>query len=103
MEWTPSYIQYWFDAEVVDDGTIQGVSFGYVPSSTWYSEDSTGKHFPGNAPFNMPSNLILNLAVGGDWTCQNCCNPAKVSTVLPVNMTVNFVEIWPLLYSETAD
>jgi beta-glucanase (GH16 family) len=102
-EWQAEFIQFWFDSEVVGDGSIQGQSFGYIPSSQWFSMDSEGVHYPGNAPFNTPFNMILNLAIGGDWTCQTpgCCT--NIESVMPAQMTVNFVEVWSLSSRQDLD
>lgn len=103
VEWTPSYFRFWFDAEVVEDGSIQGTGYGYIPSSQWWSQNASGQHYPLNAPFDAPENMILNLAIGGDWTCATpgCCNQTAVQASMPVNMTVNFVEWWQMIYRET--
>ena len=72
VEWQPDFIKFWLNAEVVD-GVVR---------------------YPGNAPFNQPFNIILNVAVGGDWPCsiQGCCD----NMALPADMVVSLVEVWEM-------
>ena len=50
--------------------------------------------WPGNAPFDQPFNIILNVAVGGSWPCSvsGCCD----NIALPADMVVSTVEVWEL-------
>jgi hypothetical protein len=93
VEWQPTYFRFWFDALVVDQ-TIQGQDFGYIPADQWFSANDLGERFPGNAPFDQPFNIILNIAIGGNWACQTsgCCS--NVESVMPSQMVVNFVQVY---------
>ena len=46
VEWQPSFMTFWFDAQVVN-GVVQGRQILTVPSSVWYSQNSNGQRFPG--------------------------------------------------------
>ena len=93
VEWQPDFIKFWLNAEVVD-GVVQGTVINTIPSSEWYAQNSSGQRYPGNAPFNQPFNIILNVAVGGDWPCsiQGCCD----NMALPADMVVSLVEVWEM-------
>ena len=68
VEWQRDYIQFWLDAEVVG-GTIRGLKGPFVPK-VWYSETPQGQRRHSEAPFDVPFNIVLNLAVGGSWAMQ---------------------------------
>ena len=91
VEWQPTFMQFWFDASVVN-GEVQGTKIINAPASVWYSQNAQGQRFPGNAPFNVPTNIVLNLALGGWWPCSvsGCCDNLNV----PVNMYVYNVQVW---------
>ncbi|OMJ68180.1 hypothetical protein SteCoe_34443 [Stentor coeruleus] len=91
VEWQPTFMNFWFDASIVN-GVVQGTKILSVPSSQWYSQNSSGQKYPGNAPFNVPTNIILNVAVGGSWPCSvsGCCSNVAV----PASMIVYNVQIW---------
>jgi beta-glucanase (GH16 family) len=90
VEWQPSFMTFWFDASVVN-GVVQGTRIFTVPSSVWYSQQADGTRWPGNAPFNVPTNIILNVAIGGAWPCGvGCCDYIAV----PANMYIYNVQIW---------
>jgi beta-glucanase (GH16 family) len=91
VEWQPTFMTFWFDAQVVN-GVVQGTQILTVPSSVWYSQNSSGQRYPGNAPFNVPTNIVLNVAIGGSWPCsiQGCCDNIAV----PANMDIYNVQIW---------
>jgi beta-glucanase (GH16 family) len=97
VEWQPSFIRFWLDSEV-SNGSIQGTVFNTVPSSDWYSTNAQGVRFADNAPFNTPFNIVLNLAIGGNWPCSvsGCCENVAV----PARMVVDFVEVWELVSQE---
>lgn len=91
VEWQPTFMKFWFDANIVN-GEVQGTPIFNIPSSYWYSQNTQGQKYPGNAPFNLPTNIILNLAIGGFWPCSvpGCCENLNV----PVNMYVYNVQVW---------
>ena len=75
-----------------------GTSLDYITSSHWYSEKPNGTHYPGNAPFNQPFNIILNLAIGGNFPCsENCCGRPD----LPEYMQIFQVDVWEASYRDT--
>ena len=91
VEWQPTAMTFWFDASVVN-GVVQGTKINTISSSNWWSENTSGQRYPGNAPFNTPTNIVLNLALGGNWPCSQsgCCSNVKV----PAQMEVYNVQIW---------
>ena len=91
VEWQPTFMTFWFDAAVVN-GAVQGTKINTITSNNWWSENTSGQRYPGNAPFNTPTNIILNLALGGNWPCSvnGCCSNVKV----PAQMEVYNVQIW---------
>lgn len=91
LEWQATYMTFWFDATIVN-GQIQGTQILTVPSSKWYSENSSGQRYPGNAPFNVPTNMVLNVAIGGNWPCSvsGCCSNIAV----PASMYIYSVQAW---------
>jgi beta-glucanase (GH16 family) len=66
VDWTPTGITWLLD----------GKPFGYMAA------------YPG-WPFNHPFNIILDLAVGGNWP-----GPPNASTQFPVSMYVNWVRVY---------
>ena len=93
FEWHPDYIQFWFDAEVID-GEIRGHNFFYITSDEWFSMTAEGVHYPPTAPFDVGFNMILNVAIGGWWPCSvaGCCD--NVPSQLPAQMHIYWVETW---------
>ena len=91
VEWQPSFMTFWFDAHV-ENGEIKGTKINTIDSSIWYSLKPDGERWPGNAPFNTPTDIILNVALGGYWPCSNtgCCD----SVAVPAEMHVFNVQIW---------
>ncbi|OMJ78430.1 hypothetical protein SteCoe_21752 [Stentor coeruleus] len=91
VEWQANFMTFWFDASIVD-GVVQGTQIFTVPSSQWYSQNANGQRYSGNAPFNVPTNIIMNVAIGGNWACSisGCCNNVAV----PTSMIVYNVQIW---------
>jgi hypothetical protein len=91
LEWQPSYLKFWLDAQIVD-GIINGLNYLTVNSSTWYSKTSEGNFFQSGAPFDVGTNIIMSLATGGDWVCgiPGCCDsiPSKSS------LYIFNVEVW---------
>ena len=97
VEWQPGFIQFWLDAEIVN-GQVRGTPLVRVTSDKWFSLDTSGKRYAGNAPFNQPFNIILNVAICGDWpnSVPGCCQNIPNQT----EMLVYDVEIWEQQMSE---
>lgn len=97
VQWQPTFMTFWFDAQVVN-GQIQGTQILTVASSHWYSQNSSGQRYPGNAPFNVPTGFVLNVAVGGNWPCSvsGCCENVSTSA----SMEVFNVQVWEQTQSE---
>lgn len=97
VEWQPDFMQFWLDAEIVN-GQVQGTPLVRVTSDRWFSQDTSEKKYSGNAPFNQPFSIILNLAICGDWpsSVPGCCENIPSQT----EMVVYDVEIWEKQMSE---
>jgi hypothetical protein len=82
---------FWFDANIVN-AKIQGTKIFTVPSSQWWAENTSGTKYPGSAPFDVATGIVLNLAVGGNWPCSitGCCT----NIVSSADMYVYSVQIW---------
>ena len=52
-------------------------------------EDGSPTTAAGNAPFDQPFHLILNVAVGGTWP-----GPPDDRTVFPQEMLVDYVRVY---------
>lgn len=91
VEWEPTYMTFWFDANIIN-GQIQGRQILTIPSSKWYSQNSQGVRYPGNAPFDVATNIVLNVAIGGNWPCSisGCCSNIAV----PASMYIYNVQVW---------
>lgn len=91
VEWTSGYLKFWFDASVVN-GVIQGTEILNINSSVWFSKDKNGNLYPSPAPFDVPTNIVMNLAIGGNWPCSvsGCCSTIQV----PASMYVFNVQVW---------
>lgn len=98
VDWQPGYINFWYDAQVVNGNIVGGTLIKSITSDNWFSTNSSGQKYPGNAPFNQPVNIILNLAIGGSWPCSvsGCCN----NVVMPAQMEIFNVQIWEQAQSE---
>lgn len=92
LYWTATGMTLYVDAQMVNGVITGGNKINYIDSSVWYSINSSGQKYPGNAPFDQPLNIILNVAVGGTWPCSisGCCNSASV----PAQMEVYEVQVW---------
>ena len=92
VDWQPDFITFYLDADVVNGQLVGGTVLNKISSDHWFSADSQGKsHGPG-APYNTPFNIILNVAVGGNWPCSvsGCCSNVAV----PAEMVVHNVQVW---------
>jgi len=60
--------------------------------------NNSGQRYGGNAPFNQPMNIILNLAIGGNWPCSisGCCSSVNA----PAQMEIYSVQIWEVAQDE---
>ncbi|CAG9321811.1 unnamed protein product [Blepharisma stoltei] len=98
VDWQPNYINFWYDAQIVNGQITGGTLISSISSSNWYSQNSNGQRYPGNAPFNQPFNIILNLAIGGSWPCSvpGCCSNVAV----PAQLTIFNVQVWEVAQSE---
>mmetsp|Transcript_32991 Transcript_32991/g.32692 ORF Transcript_32991/g.32692 Transcript_32991/m.32692 type:complete len:247 (-) Transcript_32991:31-771(-) len=91
LDWQPNYINFWLDAQMINGKITGGQLLFNIPSSRWYALNSNGQRYPGNAPFNQPFNIILNVAVGGFWPCwEGCCQ----NLAIPAQMEIYNVQIW---------
>jgi hypothetical protein len=95
VNWQPGFMEFYLDAQVINGQIIGGTVLSRIESSHWWAEDKYGQRFPGNAPFNVPTNIIMNLALGGNWPCAlnnagcNCYEPA-----VPARMVISAIQIW---------
>lgn len=91
MEWQPGFIKFWLDADVVG-GQVVGTLLDTITSDKWYAQNGEGQRYTGDAPFDVPFGIILNVAIGGAWPTAigGCCDQVEV----PAEMVVYKVEIW---------
>jgi beta-glucanase (GH16 family) len=91
VEWKPDYLKFWFDAKIIN-GVIQGTEILTIPSNIWYTVSSNGNLTPPPAPFDVPTNIVMNLAVGGNWPCSvpNCCSGIQ----MPAILSIYNVQVW---------
>ena len=68
---------------------VDGVLYGTIPSSSWYSTPSNSQIAGPYAPFDQDFHLLLNVAVGGNWPGA----PDHTSS-LPVQMEVDYVRVY---------
>ncbi len=79
IEWEPDEIRWY-----VDD-----VLYSTKTSDEWFTNTA-----PGNprAPFDQPFYLILNTAVGGNYT--GCTSPGCITTEFPQRFVVDYVRVY---------
>lgn len=79
VEWEPDEMRWY-----VDD-----VLYSTKTSNDWFTNTA-----PGNprAPFDQPFYLILNAAVGGNYT--GCTSPGCITTDLPQEFLVDYVRVY---------
>jgi len=75
IEWGSGEIRWYVD----------NVLYATKLASTWYTNGGGGA----SAPFDKPFHLLLNVAVGGNWP-----GSPNLSTVMPVQMEVDFVRVY---------
>lgn len=69
--------------------TIDGVAFGTMVASEWWTQASNAA----NAPFDRPFHLILNLAIGGNWP-EGTANNGVSTEGFPRKMEIDWVRVW---------
>jgi beta-glucanase (GH16 family) len=79
VEWEPDEIRWYVD----------GVLFSTRTSSQWYSDGA-----PGNpqAPFDQDFYIILNAAIGGNYT--GCIEPECITASLPQQYLIDYVRVY---------
>ena len=79
IEWEPDEMRWYVD----------GVLFSTKTSSQWYSSAA-----PSNprAPFDQPFYIILNAAVGGNYT--GCTNSGCITASLPQQYLVDYIRVY---------
>lgn len=78
IEWEPGEIRWYVDNEC------------YFTVNDWYSEDETGARREGDAPFDVPFYILLNMAIGGKFDPEADLNNAE----FPAEMEVDFVRVY---------
>ncbi|MBD3368276.1 MAG: family 16 glycosylhydrolase [Candidatus Eisenbacteria bacterium] len=84
IEWEPEEIRWYVD----------GVHYLTKYSSQWYSDNAPGNPL---APFDQPFYIILNAAVGGNYT--GCTETGCISADLPQEYVIDYVRV----YQETGN
>ena len=79
VEWEPDVMRWYVD----------GVLFSTKTSSQWYTDAA-----PGNprAPFDQEFYIILNAAVGGNYT--GCIEPGCITASLPQQYLIDYVRVY---------
>lgn len=79
IEWEPDAMRWYVD----------GVLYSTKTSSQWYTNTA-----PGNpqAPFDQAFYLILNAAVGGNYT--GCTSPGCITASLPQQYVVDYIRVY---------
>mmetsp|Transcript_7894 Transcript_7894/g.15301 ORF Transcript_7894/g.15301 Transcript_7894/m.15301 type:complete len:278 (-) Transcript_7894:74-907(-) len=92
VDWQPDFMTFYIDAQIVNGEISGGTLINKISSDHWWSSDAEGHSHGKGAPFNQPFNIILNLAVGGDWPCSvsGCCTKVAV----PAELQVFKVQVW---------
>ena len=75
LEWTPTVMRWYVDGLL------------YSVKTSWYS---TGGAFP--APFDQYFYIIMNVAVGGNYT--GCTSPSCITASLPQQLQVDWVRVY---------
>lgn len=79
VEWEPDTIRWYVD----------GVLFMTRVSSQWYSDAAPGNS---RAPFDQEFYIILNTAVGGNYT--GCTSPGCIDADLPQEFLIDYVRVY---------
>lgn len=69
--------------------TIDGVAFGTMVASEWWTQASSAP----SAPFDRPFHLILNLAIGGNWPESTALGGVSTAS-FPKQMEIDWVRVW---------
>ncbi len=81
LHWDSKYIRMWVDSILILD----------VSSSNWYSA-TVSKTVNGQAPFDQPFYMLLNLAVGGTWPGVIAADLVTPSTVM--TRMVDYIRVY---------
>ena len=79
IEWEPDQIRWYVD----------GVHYSTKYSSQWYSNGAPGNPL---APFDQDFYIILNSAVGGNYT--GCTDPGCITADLPQEYVIDYVRVY---------
>ncbi len=79
VEWEPDVIRWYVD----------GILFLTKTSSQWYSDGAPGNS---RAPFDQDFYIILNAAVGGNYT--GCLTPGCITASLPQQYLIDYVKVF---------
>jgi len=77
VEWSTNVISWYVDNHL------------YETQTNWWSASNPGNHNPYPAPFNQPFYIIMNLAIGGNFSG----NPDD-KTVFPGEMQIKYVRVY---------
>ena len=104
VDWQPTQIRFYIDAIMTKDGLIGNTTpVNTIYASQWKSCSDVGTSTA--APFDGPMNIVINLAVGGDWAGANTacyvnandyttCNTGCAGLASDVSLDVGYVKIW---------
>jgi hypothetical protein len=81
LHWDSKYIRMWVDNVQILD----------VPASQWHSATAS-KTTNGQAPFDQPFYMLLNLAVGGTWPGVTGANSIPSTTVM--QMWIDYIRVY---------
>ena len=79
LEWEPDIMRWYVD----------GILYSTKTSSQWYSDGAPGNN---RAPFDQRFHLLLNTAVGGNYT--GCTSASCITAVFPQQMLVDWVRVY---------
>jgi beta-glucanase (GH16 family) len=79
VEWEPTVIRWYVD----------GVLFATRVSSQWYSDAAPENPL---APFDQEFYIILNAAIGGEYT--GCTTPSCITASLPQQYLIDYVRVY---------
>ena len=79
VEWEPDVMRWYVD----------GVLFSIKTSAQWYTDAAPGNPL---APFDQEFYIILNAAIGGEYT--GCTYPACITASLPQQFLIDYVRVY---------
>ena len=93
---TTEYIAWYLDPKIDLNGNLSGGKLlQKIPSSEWYSLNTSCKKFPLPAPFDVPFHLVIGLSVGDERYCnKSICQPPKKIT--NQKMIIESIKIYQL-------